>query len=62
MTEIKMSVGEARNKLSEMQLELERIPANCHNRYDREYRTYLQMNISDYENAIQAFDEVSSEP
>lgn len=61
MSEVKMSVGEARNKLSEMQLELERLPANCHNRVDREYRVYLQMNISTFETAIQAFDEVSSE-
>jgi len=61
MTEIRMSVGEARKKLSLMLTEMESLPANSQNRVDREYRTYLQMNISDYENAIQAFDEVSSE-
>lgn len=61
MSEVSMSVGEARKKLSEMHLELERIPANCQNRVDREYRAYLQTNISTFETAIQAFDEVSSE-
>jgi len=61
MTEIRMSVGEARTKLSLMLTEMEALPANSQNKVDREYRTYLQMNISDYQNAIQAFDEVSSE-
>ncbi len=61
MTEVRMSVGEARTKLSLMHTELEALPANSQNQADREYRVYLQTNISTYENAIQAFDEVSSE-
>lgn len=61
MSEVRMSVGEARKKLSLMLTELETIPANSPNQADREYRMYLTTNISTYENAIQAFDEVSSE-
>lgn len=54
--EIKMSVADARKKLGEMQTELERIPANCHVRADREYRVYLQINIDSFEKQILAFE------
>jgi len=61
MTE-RMSVEEARSKLSEMLLELDKVPANCSNKVDRDYRFYLEMNIKVYQTTIQAFDEVSAEP
>lgn len=60
MTE-KMGVEEARSKLSEMLLELDRIPACCQNQVERDYRFYLEMNIKVYQTTIQAFDEVSAE-
>lgn len=61
MTE-KMGVEEARSKLSEMLLELDKVPAVCSNRAERDYRFYLEMNIKVYQTTIQAFDEVSAEP
>lgn len=54
---VEMHIDDARQKLSDLQTELEQIPANCHTRADREYRIYLEMNIATFEQAIQAFDE-----
>jgi len=61
MIEIKENVAyvkleEARSALVRMKSELKTIPETCHTKADREYRFYLQMNISNYQTSIKLFE------
>ncbi len=60
MKEERMQIDTAREKLSAMQIEIENIPAMSPDPAVREYRTYLGMQITTYENVIQVFDEGQS--